>query len=375
MIVRRTALASAAVAAAAFLLAAPIAASAAPGEPCFEGTLVAPGVCEVVYTAPGSHTFTPRDSIARLEILLVGAGGSGADQTAPNTNGFAAAGGGGEVLVVEYSAAQGDISLFVGTPGSAATSADEAGPELEYVYAAHGESAGDGSPIGGASGNANAGAASTISGGGGSGGATSTASGGAGVVVGSIAGPGSLFDGDGRCFGGGGAAGGVGVQGVPGCGGGGPVDATGTVLAPPAPHSGGGGGGLTSPQSGDARGGADGMIALRYNAANVTLTFDVRGIGTAPAAQSIVPGTPPLRPVDPTASGYVFRGWFVDEALSIPADLSAPIVESTTFYAAWGPALPATGSRSDAALLPSALGALVLGAAALAIASRARRRA
>lgn len=301
------------------------------------GALVAPGICEQVVTS-GTGTFTPTASMTTLEVLLVGAGGSGADQPAVNTNGYAAAGGGGEVKIVDLSGTTDPITYSVPSPGT--TGDLTAGATVETVGNGEDASAGSGNtaPVGGASGNGNLGGHfdENVQPGGGAGAApTDYLNGGAGVTVSEIAGVGSLFAGDTRCFGGGGAIGYSAEQfGVPGCGAGGP-DATGDALIAPLANSGGGGGGVRSPQDASVRAGASGIVIFRWSAETITLTFDVRGVGTAPAPQSVVAGTAATQPEAPSAAGYRFDGWYTDEQLTAPADFSAPLEGSTTFYAKW----------------------------------------
>lgn len=355
-----------------FLGAAP--ATAAPAGPCLDGTLVGPGVCELVYTDAAIFTFTPTAQMTQLEVLLVGGGGTGSDQPDPNTNGYAAAGGGGAVTLVDFGGATDPIEIGVASAGASSYAVEGAGPA---TIASGGQASLPNGFAGGASGNGNAGGSTQPYGAGGGAGAevnsTSPANGGAGVVVDDIAPDGSLFAGDSRCFGGGGATGSSTVQGIPGCGGGGPTDATATALTLPTPNSGGGGGGLTITQPEASRLGATGVAIVRFTAAPVTVTFDVLGKGTAPASQEVLAGFPVAKPADPKAAGFEFAGWFADAELTIPVDFADPVVESATYYAAWKPALAATGSVTDLTALPIALGALVAGAGIVLAGSRKRR--
>ncbi|MGX5682334.1 InlB B-repeat-containing protein [Schumannella luteola] len=349
-------------------------AMAASDDPCLGGEIVGPGICEIAYTDAAVATFTPTAQMTQLEILLVGGGGTGADQTAPNTNGYAGAGGGGAVVLVDFDGATDPIEIGVAAAGASSYAAEGSNPA---IFAQGGQGALPNGGTGGASGNGNLGGSTgTYSAGGGAGGAVSNstpANGGVGAIVDDLAAAGSLFDGDLRCFGGGGAVGTATVQGIPGCDAGGPADATGTTLALPVPNSGGGGGGLTVTQPEESRLGATGVAIVRFTAAPVTVTFDVQGKGTAPAAQEVLAGYPITKPADPTASGYTFTGWFADAALTTPVDFSAAVVEDATYYAGWTPALAATGSTPDAAVLPIGLGVLVAGAG-LMVAATARKR-
>lgn len=345
------------------------------------GDLIAPGICELTLTS-GSGSFATTPQMTKLEVLLVGAGGSGADQPTPNTNGYAAAGGGGEVKIVDFSGATTPLTYTVPAPAAPGSITD--GVTLQAV--GNGADAAFGSEVGGASGSGNPGASgvstsTTPYGAGGGAGASpaNNADGGAGVVVSSIAPSGSLFTGDAACYGGGGAIGFPGTpsapaaQGVAGCGGGHATDATGTALTPAVGNSGGGGGGLNIAQAAADRAGASGVIVIRWSATPVSLSFAMNGHGPAFATQSVVPGTAPTRPADPVAADFEFQGWFSDAALTVPADFAAPLTASTSFYAKWVPALAATGGAPDPSLLPIGVSTLLAGLGLVIMASRRPR--
>jgi uncharacterized repeat protein (TIGR02543 family) len=294
-----------------------------------DGALVAPGVCELTFTS-GTSTFTPTADMTKLEALLVGAGGSSAVSTA---TGYAAAGGGGgEVKIVDLSGETSALTITVPTPGTTGGVAHGASND---TVANGGDGTIDlvgGAITGGASGNGNAGATTTVGsgaqyagGGGASASPVSQPDGGSGIVVGAIASSGSLFAGDARCFGGGGAVVFASAAGIANCGGG--------VGGAPTANTGGGGGANDDTSSYFA--GASGVVILRWTAADVALGFDMGGHGTAPATQAITAGGIPTAPADPTVPGYVFGGWYTDSSLATPADFSVPLTESTTFFAKW----------------------------------------
>jgi uncharacterized repeat protein (TIGR02543 family) len=352
-----------------------VAPASAATEACGAGTLIAPGLCEQSYTS-GTASFTPTAQMTKLEVLLVGAGGSGADQLAPNTNGYAAAGGGGQVKIVDFSAAAGPLTVTVPAPGAPGGVTDG----TTNATVANGQDAAANGETGGTSGSGYVGATgiststTPYGGGGGAAGSPSgNANGGAGVVVSNVAAGGSLFNGDARCFGGGGAIGVPGIQGIPGCGGGGAADATGTILSSPIANSGGGGGGLNITQTSAARSGAAGLVVIRWTAAPLTLNFNVGGHGIAPSPQAIAALTAGIRPADPVADGFTFQGWYTDAALTIPADFSVPLSASTTFYAKWLPTLAATGGEANPVEFGAALAVLAAGIGLTAAAYRRRR--
>jgi uncharacterized repeat protein (TIGR02543 family) len=333
--VRRTSTAIAALATAGvaslFLGAAP--ASAASAQCGAGGTLISGNICEQTFTS-GSATFTPTAQMSQLEVLLVAGGGTGGDST--TGNGYAVGGGGGQVTLVGFGAAtSAPLTLTVGGPGLPSTISDG----TTTTTAAPGTPA---NTNGGTSGTGKAGVAgssATPYGAGGGAGASPVGSftGGAGIVVSSIAAAGSVFSTDANCYGGGGAVGISGTAGTATCGGGQPTDATSASLIAPTANSGGGGGGISGVAALSQRQGASGLVVVRW-IPPVTLSFIANGHGAAAAAETFVSGTAPVKPADPTASGWVFNGWFSNAALTVRADFTAPITASTTFYASWSPA-------------------------------------
>lgn len=70
----------------------------------------------------------------------------------------------------------------------------------------------------------------------------------------------------------------------------------------------------------------------------IQLTFEMNGVGTAPAAlklSEVGPVDAADLPADPTAEGYEFNGWFTNEGLSETFDPTAVIEENTVLYASW----------------------------------------
>lgn len=66
-----------------------------------------------------------------------------------------------------------------------------------------------------------------------------------------------------------------------------------------------------------------------------TVTFDVGGHGAAPAVQTVEKGEKATKPVDPTAEGYSFQGWYTDTRYTMEYDFSKEVTEDTTLYAKW----------------------------------------
>lgn len=57
--------------------------------------------------------------------------------------------------------------------------------------------------------------------------------------------------------------------------------------------------------------------------------------GTAPAEQKVALNGKATKPADPTAEGYVFRGWYTTAACTTEFDFNTPIAADTTLYAKW----------------------------------------
>lgn len=345
---------------------------AVPSDGCGTGDLVAPGVCEQIFTAGG--TFTPTATTTKLEVLLVGSGGSAVGRAEdavaiPATVGYAAAGGGGEVEIVDFSGSTNPVAIAFAGATSATNTVTSGSADAGFGGSTDG---GFTTAQGGDSGSGELGAdaptalgAPGAAGGAGDGGAASGANGGAGTVVSTIAASGSLFAGDTRCFGGGGAATAGSTVGTPaaGCGGG-------SATTAPRANSGGGSGAVDGIASFS---GATGIAIVRWNAGLITLSFSANGHGTAPAAQSIVAGTAATTPSTPTADGFEFTGWYTDASLTTLADFSA-VNSSTTFVAGWRAALPATGSEPNPVVFASAIVALLGGVGVLVFGAYRRRR-
>jgi uncharacterized repeat protein (TIGR02543 family) len=354
-------------------------------NPCGTGTLISGNICEQTFTATTATNFTPPAQTTKLEALLVGAGGGGNVRvaSAPATTGYAVGGGGGQVKIVDFTASVGSVtplSVLVGAggipedPGAATTVAGGT-----VASAGGGDGATD--TTGGGSGT-NTGASISDSGtpetfygggaGGGPTGSTTTIDGGAGTTVSTSFSSDPLFGSDPACYGGGGAALRSPAVGTPGCGGNAPSSDP-AAVSYPAINANTGGGGAASITVGEGDAGSNGVVVFRWFA-SYELTFAADGHGTAPASQTVVLGSAPTRPANPTASGLVFGGWYTDPGLTTPADFSAPLTGSTTFYAKWDPALPSTGGGPNQAELPIAIGTLALGAVLVGAALYRRKR-
>lgn len=69
---------------------------------------------------------------------------------------------------------------------------------------------------------------------------------------------------------------------------------------------------------------------------NYTVTFDVQGHGTAPAAATVASGGKVTKPADPSASGYTFGGWYKETGCTTAWVFDTDTVsKDTTIYAKW----------------------------------------
>lgn len=71
------------------------------------------------------------------------------------------------------------------------------------------------------------------------------------------------------------------------------------------------------------------------DAVTYTVTFDVNGHGTAPAALTVISGSTASKPSDPAVSGWTFGGWYQDATCSVAFDFATPITTNVTLYAKW----------------------------------------
>ena len=87
--------------------------------------------------------------------------------------------------------------------------------------------------------------------------------------------------------------------------------------------------------------------------------------GLAPATQRVTAGDTAVRPEDPTANYYAFKGWYTDVRGTEAFDFNTPIYENTVLYAKWqytGKG-PKTGDESNTGLWIGILAASAVGLA------------
>ena len=67
-----------------------------------------------------------------------------------------------------------------------------------------------------------------------------------------------------------------------------------------------------------------------------TVSYNTQGLGTAPGSSVIGAGGKVTEPTPPTASGWIFGGWYRDAACTgSPYDFNTPVESSFTLYAKW----------------------------------------
>lgn len=84
------------------------------------------------------------------------------------------------------------------------------------------------------------------------------------------------------------------------------------------------------------------------------VSFNRNGHGTAPASQTVELNGKATKPADPTAEGYVFRGWYTTAACTTEFDFNTPIAADTTLYAKWNETYTVTFNVGDHGTAPTA---------------------
>ena len=68
--------------------------------------------------------------------------------------------------------------------------------------------------------------------------------------------------------------------------------------------------------------------------ATYSVTFYTK-YGTTPQGQLVVSGEKAVKPADPVQTGWIFGGWFTDEACTAQYDFNTAVTSSMTLYAKW----------------------------------------
>lgn len=290
-------------------------ATASPGlaASCPAGsTNVGTDVCEVQYTTAGQATWSAPSDAGAIEAVVVGGGGAGSyfDWNGSNPSKTGMGGGGGAVEIATLTGAS-QVTVDVGGAASPSSVTPDVGAATTAQAGQVGAITGINAFRGGTSGSGRLGRAYAGSygvGGGGASAATTTTAGGAGVTVSSAVSAGSLFAGDPRCFGGGGAGANAlwGVGGATasgGCGGGSATwDGSSYTFAAPTANSGGGGIGGHGVTDWS---GAGGTVIIRFQ---VGVDHSVTPAPAPPSATTPPPApTPVATPVAQLATPVTSR--------------------------------------------------------------------
>lgn len=76
--------------------------------------------------------------------------------------------------------------------------------------------------------------------------------------------------------------------------------------------------------------------------------------GTAPAEQKVALNGKATKPADPTATGYIFKGWYTSQLYTAEFDFNTPIAADTTLYAKWNETYTVTFNVGDHGTAPTA---------------------
>lgn len=76
--------------------------------------------------------------------------------------------------------------------------------------------------------------------------------------------------------------------------------------------------------------------------------------GTAPAEQKVALNGKATKPADPTATGYIFKGWYTSQLYAAEFDFNTPITADTTLYAKWNETYTVTFNVGDHGTAPTA---------------------
>ncbi len=76
------------------------------------------------------------------------------------------------------------------------------------------------------------------------------------------------------------------------------------------------------------------FVLKRLGVVYRTVTFNSNG-GSSVAKQTVENGDKVTKPKDPTRSGYTFKGWYTDKALTKAFNFSTVITSNVTLYAKW----------------------------------------
>jgi uncharacterized protein (TIGR02145 family)/uncharacterized repeat protein (TIGR02543 family) len=95
-----------------------------------------------------------------------------------------------------------------------------------------------------------------------------------------------------------------------------------------------------------AMGNANVVLYAKWTIKQDTVTFNSNG-GSTVAAQAIAYGGTATSPAAPTQAGFIFAGWYADQALTTAFLFTTPITASITLYAKWTPVYTVTYNANN----------------------------
>ena len=76
-------------------------------------------------------------------------------------------------------------------------------------------------------------------------------------------------------------------------------------------------------------------LFAKWTRITYTVDFDTDDLGTEPSAQTVAHGDTVSVPAAPSAEGYTFNGWYVDDDRTEEYDFGSEVTSSFTLYAGW----------------------------------------
>nr|MCR5250513.1 InlB B-repeat-containing protein [Lachnospiraceae bacterium] len=92
------------------------------------------------------------------------------------------------------------------------------------------------------------------------------------------------------------------------------------------------GGSIIDPKTGNS---ARELLICKKGTQDCTVSFDMGGHGTQIPPKTVKDGTVLSRPDDPSATGWIFAGWYSDDRYKSKFDFTKEILKDTTIYAKW----------------------------------------
>jgi uncharacterized repeat protein (TIGR02543 family) len=103
-----------------------------------------------------------------------------------------------------------------------------------------------------------------------------------------------------------------------------------------------------------AMGAANVTLYAKWTTSILTVKFNSNG-GSAVDSQNVTYNATTSAPTPPTQNGFIFAGWYSDQALTIQFNFMTPITSSITLYAKWTPVYTVTynGNGNTSGTVPA----------------------